>query len=289
MTGHTVVVTDSAASLPERLAAEYDIVVVPLTICIGDETFDEGVSITHAQILEALADDRQVSTSQPSVEAFAQTYRRAEASGASAVVAVLIGSSMSGTVGNAEVAADAVDIPVTVIDTQSVALATGFTAIAAARAGRAGADAEQIADVAREVAASATCVFTVDTLEYLHRGGRISSAAAAMGRMLSVRPVLEIIDGEVHVTHRVRSTPRARDAVLATASAAIEEMDAPAVGVMTVGHPDAGDDAVRTLRMRHEGLSSVVQADVSAVLAVHAGPGALAIVAADFDVLTSLE
>lgn len=286
MTGPTVVVTDSAASLPAPLAAELGIVVVPLSVLVDDEAFDEGVSITIDEVLEAMTTGRSVRTSQPNEDTFARIFAEIEAGGAGAIVAVLISSQLSGTVDRAGVAAERVDIPVMVVDSGTVAMGTGFAAMAAARAAREGRPADAVADIAAEVAASATCVFTVDTLEYLRRGGRISSTAAAMGRVLNVKPVLEIEDGMPAVTHKVRSTARARDVVLDTAEEAIEACSHPAIAVMTLGEETFGEDAVRSFRLHHENLDRVVKSRIGAVLAVHAGPGALAVVVADMDALS---
>ncbi|WP_061962392.1 DegV family protein [Demequina flava] len=281
MTGPTVVVTDSAASLPASLAAAHGIVVVPLSVTVGDESYDEGISIGIDAVMDALVAGQAVHTSQPSTEAFAQAFRDVEAGGAGAIVAVLIASGLSGTVDRARAGADAVSIPVSIVDTGTVAMGTGFAAIAAARAARAGRPADAVVRTAEAVASSAVCVFTVDTLEYMRRGGRISSASAAMGRVLNVKPVLEIHDGAPAVTQKVRSTARARDVVLERAEAAIDAATAPAIAIMTLGDGTFGDDAARSFRLHHEALEPIVDTSISAVLAVHAGPGALAIVVAD--------
>lgn len=284
-----VVVTDSAASLPADVAAEHGIVVIPLSVIVDGEVFDEGVSISSGQVLDALEGGAAVSTSQPATAAFTQAYRDAEAAGAESVVMIALSAHLSGTVASARAAAREVSIPVDVVDSGSVAMATGFAAMAAARAVRAGYARDRVVEIARQVAESAVCVFTVDTLEYLRRGGRISSAAATVGRMLSVKPVLEITDGQPHVTHKVRSTARARDAVLVRAEAAVDAAADPAVAVMTLGEPSFGDDAVRALRMHHHQLSALVTSTVSSVLAVHSGPGALAVVVADMAPLAVAE
>ncbi|WP_062079043.1 DegV family protein [Demequina globuliformis] len=281
MTGPTVVVTDSAASVPTALAREFGLVVVPLSVIVDDEAFEEGVSITSDQVLAALTVGSTVTTSQPAPQAFSEAFRGIADGGAGAIVAVLIGGKLSGTVDAARAAASTVDIPVTVVDSRTVAMGTGFAALAAAKVARDGAPAGRVGEIARVVAASVTCVFTVDTLEYLRRGGRISSAAAAMGRVLSVRPVLEIVDGEASVTHKVRSTARARDTVLDRAEEAIAAATAPAVAVMTLGDGTFGDDAARSFRLHHDHLAMQVDTTISSVLAVHAGPGALAVVVAD--------
>ncbi len=281
MPGAVAVVTDSAASLPPALATQWGIGVVPLQVVIDGEPRDEGEQISPDAVLDALTQGRTASTSQPSVAAFERAFSKAAAEGASHVVAVLISSKMSGTVNGARAAAATATIPVTVVDSRTLAMATGFAAIAAAALAREGASPAEVAAEAERVAHTSRCVFTVDTLEYLRRGGRVSPTVAAVGKMLSVRPVLELIDGEVAIVERVRSTGRARTAVLAHAEAALADMARPASAVMTLGDAEYGDNAAGRLADQHPDLALLVRAPVSAVLAVHTGPGTLAVVAAD--------
>lgn len=275
------VVTDSAASLPPALARTWGIHVVPLQVVIDGTAFDEGEQIGPEQVLAALTDGRDASTSQPSVAAFERAYASAARGGATHVVAVLISAKMSGTVNGARAAAAASAVPVTVVDSGTLAMATGFAAVAAAALAREGATAEQVAAEAERVARTSRCVFTVDTLEFLRRGGRVSPAVAAVGRVLSVRPVLELVDGEVAMVDRVRSTQRARAAVLERAESALADMARPASAVMVLGDTDYGDQAASALESRHPHLAMLVRTPVSAVLAVHTGPGTFAAVVAD--------
>lgn len=281
MSSHVVVITDSAASLPAALAHEWGLGVVPLHVIVGDETFHEDEGFGPDAVLDALASGSKVSTSQPTVAAFEAAFARAAQAGARHVVAVLISSKLSGTVNCAQVAAESAPIPVTVVDSLTLAMGPGFAAIAASALAREGAQPQEVAAEAERVAASSTTIFTVDTLEYLRRGGRMPAAMAAVGRMLSVRPVFEIIDGAVEVVQKVRTTERARQAVLARAQEVLEPMERPGVAVMTLGDAQAGAAATRAFEDSAEPLAMVVSTPVSAVLAVHTGPGTLSVVVAD--------
>ncbi|GIG55469.1 DegV family protein [Demequina activiva] len=281
MSGHVAVVTDSAASLPPALARKWGIRVVPLQVIVDGESRLEGEQVTSEEVLTALLDGRDVRTSQPAVAQFEEAFALAAADGAEHVVAVLISGKMSGTVNGAQAAADAVDVPVTVVDTASLAMGTGFAAIAAASVARSGGTADAVAQVARDVAASARCIFTVDTLEHLKRGGRVSPAIAAVGKVFNVRPVLELEGGEVVMVERVRSTQRARAAVMQLAEEAVAGMTRAAAAVMVLGEGDFGDEAAKSLEARHPDLAMLVRTPVSAVLASHTGPGTLAAVVVD--------
>ncbi|WP_084037990.1 DegV family protein [Demequina sp. NBRC 110053] len=281
MTGPVAVVTDSAASLPPALAAKWGVRVVPLHVIIDGETRLEGEQISSDEVLEVLSSGGDVSTSQPSIGQFDEAFAQAARDGASHVVAVLISAKMSGTVGGAQAAAHRAGIDVTIVDSATLAMATGFAALAAAAAARRGAGAAEVADAARAVARTSACIFTVDTLEYMRRGGRVSPAIAAVGKVLGVRPVLALQDGEVAMVERVRSTQRARAAVLARAESAVGRMARPAAAVMVLGEGEFGDEAARALESRFPHLAMLVRTPVSAVLASHTGPGTLAAVVVD--------
>lgn len=281
MSSHVAVITDSAASLPAALAHEWALDVVPLQVVVGDETFHEDEGFGPDAVLEALASGSKVSTSQPAVAAFEAAFARAAQAGASHIVAVLISSKLSGTVNCARVAAADATIPVTVVDTLTLAMGTGFAAMAASALAREGAQPQQVAAEAARVAASSHTIFTVDTLEYLRRGGRMPAAMAAVGRMLSVRPVFEIVDGAVEVVQKVRTTERARQAVVTRAQELLEPMERPGVAVMTLGDKEAGAAASRVFEDGAPQAAMVVNTPVSAVLAVHTGPGTLSVVVAD--------
>lgn len=275
------VIADSAASLPPALAKKWGIIVVPLQVIVDDHSFSEGEDITPADVLAHLIAGRAVSTSQPSVRAFEDAYRRAAEAGATGVVAVLISGDMSGTVNAARKAAQGATIPIEVVDTHTVAMATGFAALAASALSAQGADVAAVAQRAREVASSALCVFTLDSLEYLRRGGRISAATAAIGDALSLRPIIEIREGKLAVLDRVRTTARARNAMLDVLDGQLQRFTRPAAAIMVLGEEQYGDDAASLVETRHPELTMLVRTPVSAVLAAHAGPGVLAAVVAD--------
>ncbi|MGC4174960.1 DegV family protein [Demequina sp.] len=281
MTPTVAVVTDSASSLPAELAERWHIRVIPLQIVVNGSSFAEGAEISPNEVLAHLVAGDPVSTSQPSPAQFEEAYRDAAAAGATAVVAVVLSGKLSGTVSAAETAAVSAAIPVTVVDSGTVGMAAGYAALAAAATAANGADADAVAAAARRVAQSSLCMFTVDSLEFLRRGGRISPATAAVGKVLGVRPLLEVRDGEVALFDRVRTTARARAALVECADEAIGEHVRPAVAVMALGEADYADDATRVLELAHPHLAMSLRTSVSAVLSAHAGPGALAVVVVD--------
>jgi len=279
MTPPVAVVTDSAASLPPGLAEKWGVRVVPLEVIIDGVSYSEGVEITPDEVLAHLQVGATITTSQPSAGAFEEAFAAAVADGAAEIVAVLISGELSGTASVARLAK--ADVPVTVVDSRTVAMATGFAALAAAALASTGADADAVAAEARRVAASSVCMFTVDSLEHLKRGGRISPAVAAVGKVLGVRPILEVKDGSIALLDRVRTTARAREAMVERAKAAIAALERPAAAVMALSEEAYVSDSARVLEYAHPHLAMTVTTPVSAVLSAHTGPGALAVVVAD--------
>ncbi len=277
------VVTDSTASLPDGLAAERGLTVVPLQVVIGAEAHDEGApEATPARVAEALRASLPVSTSRPAPAVFLDAYRAAAAAGAEAIVSVHLSGEMSGTFESAQLAArDSRDegLPVTCVDSRQVGVATGYAALSAAEVAAGGASAEEVAAAARARAAACASYFYVDTLEYLRRGGRVGHAAALVGGALAVKPLLTIEDGVVSSLERVRTSARAlaRLGDLAVAAAADRSAD------VCVAHLANGERAAELAARLGERLAvslggrEVWCAEVGAVLGAHVGPGMIAV------------
>jgi DegV family protein with EDD domain len=275
MAGSVVVVTDSTASMPPELAEERGIVVVPLQVTIGADVFEEGRQATQKMVTDALRVFEPVSTSRPAPEAFAQVYEAAADRGFAAVVSVHLSAEVSGTYDSAVLAAEQVAVPVIVVDSRQVGLATGFAALSAAEAAAGGASPDQVADAARARAAVASSYFYVDTLEHLRRGGRIGAAAALLGAALAVKPLLTVADGRVEPFEKVRTAGRAL--------ARIEDLACLAAGDgpvdVAVQHLGA-EERARALADRLEARlpnASVWLREVSAVIGAHVGPGMVAV------------
>ena len=276
----TVIVTDSTASLPAEVAQAHGIRVVPLQVVIGARVLDEGPDgATPEVVAQALRDFVPVSTSRPAPALFAELYRSLEAEGVDEIVSIHLSGEMSGTFESAQLAALEVDLPVHVVDSGQVGIATGFAALSAAAVLEAGGTAQQAAVAALARGEAATSLFYVDTLEYLRRGGRIGAAAAIFGSALSVKPLLEIADGKVVPRERVRTASRAlgRLAELAVEAAGDRPVD---VCVSHLASPERAGALASTLTERlAEGLEGreVMCGELGAVLGAHVGPGMVAV------------
>lgn len=285
-------VTDSTSSLGPSTTDRGDIVIVPLQVVIDGVSRPEslggedprGTAVTPAEVARALRDGRRVTTSRPGPEAFDRAYRALAEAGFDAVVSAHLSHAVSGTSDAAVVAAPDAPIPVTVVDTGTVAMATGFAVLAGARAARAGADAESVAELVERSAAASTTYFCVADLEHLRRGGRIGAAAALVGSALSVKPLLTVENGVIRPYERVRTTTRAHARLVELGLGALARGAAAHSGVdVAVHHLDDLASAERLAAQLSGRVSvpgEVVIAELSAVLGVHVGPGTLGVVVA---------
>ncbi|MTG89558.1 DegV family EDD domain-containing protein [Cellulosimicrobium sp. BIT-GX5] len=278
MTDHRVhVVTDSTASLPpgtaERLRS------VPLHVVVDGEPHLENVGLTAEDVAAHLQAGHRVTTSQPTPRAFGEAYAAAAAAGAREIVSVHLSGELSGTVHAAALAASDAPVPVRVVDSRTVAMGLGFAARAAADAAAAGAPTDVVARRAIEVADASRAVFLVDSLDHLRRGGRLSAAAAALGTVLGVRPLLAVREGRIEVVQKVRTRTAAVERLTTVAVDSAGRRTRPALAVHHVGDDDGAHRLAAELTDR-TGLDAVVT-PVSAVLGAHVGPGVLAVVVAD--------
>ena len=279
MAGRTVVVTDSTASLPPEVALARGIVVVPLQVVIGATVYDEGAEgATPELVAQALKDFRPVSTSRPAPAALLEVYEKAASDGADQVLSIHLSGDMSGTYESALLAARDASVPVTVVDSRQVGVATGYAALSAADVLDAGGSMAEAAEAARERADRATALFYVDTLEYLRRGGRIGAAAALLGGALAVKPLLRIEDGRVANLERVRTSARALSRLEDLIVEAAGDLDVD-VCVSHLANPDRAADLAARLGDRLAANldgREVWCGELGAVLGAHVGPGMVA-------------
>jgi fatty acid kinase fatty acid binding subunit len=205
------VVTDSTAYLPAGLAERHGIRQVPLHVLVDGCHRLDGVQLGPAELVEALARRAVVSTSRPTPGEFQAVYTEAIRAGADTVVSVHLSRALSGTWESARLAAEQVGAErVRVVDSRSTGMGLGFAALAAAVVAASGADQGTVSDAAERVGARTRTFFSVDTLEYLRRGGRISPAAALLGTALAVKPLLHVHSGRIVPLEKVRTASRAR-------------------------------------------------------------------------------
>ncbi|MSQ35043.1 MAG: DegV family protein [Dehalococcoidia bacterium] len=203
-----IIVTDSTCDLPPAIAAAKGVRVVPLNVHIGEETFLDGVTIKSDEFFRRLKSGPLPKTSQPSAGSFLETYLAAAKAGATEILSIHLSSKISGTYNSAVQAKQELGTQgprVEVIDTLQASMALGLVVTQVADAVRAGAKFDAAAQLARDLSAQAKFFGLLDTLEYLYKGGRVGKAKLFMGSLLSIKPILGLVDGEAHPIDRARS------------------------------------------------------------------------------------
>ena len=271
------IVTDSTAYLPQSYIDDLSINVVPLSLNWEGKNYRDGIDIQPNEFYTRLAKSNTLpTTSQATVKDFADVFKRLIDEGYS-ILTMPISSGISGTI-NSAIQAKAMfpKAPIEVIETKLVSMALGFQVLAAARAAKGGEVLEEVKRVALEAYSHIGVYFVVDTLKYLHAGGRIGSAKRWLGAALKIKPVLEIRDGKIEAVKSVITFSKALDAM-------IELIDNDVQGKspirISVFHALA-DEAAKKLEERtteHFKPVESIPSFVSPVIGCHVGPGTISI------------
>ncbi len=272
-----VVITDSAADIPPDLAQQYDVHIEPLILIMGTETWRDGVDIDPPAFYDLLQRSSSFpTTSQPTVASFVELFSEVSR-GRDGVVAVLVSDALSGTLRSARAAAEKLsEIPIELVDSQAASMQLGFTVLAAARAAAEGAGLEEVASAARALVGKTHVYFMVDTLEYLHRGGRIGAAAKIFGSALNLKPILEIRDGIVTPLARVRTRRKALGTLINLVQEQLSEGDRVHMAVLHVAAA-AEAASLREQLEAHFHPVEMIESECGPVIGTHAGPGTLGV------------
>ncbi|MFC3861292.1 DegV family protein [Deinococcus antarcticus] len=267
------IVTDSTSDLSPEVAAQYNITVVPLYVLFDGKMHRDGLEINSSELIQGIKGGKKLpSTSQPSPAEFASVFREA-LRGADQVVSVNISGQLSGTVGSARLAAQEFGDRVVVVDSRTVSLSLGMMAVRAAKLAQAGKSAAEIVRELEQVSGRNDLRFTVGTLEFLKANGRIGGAAALLGGLLNIKPILVVKNGRVEAGGRARGSKKAVQDIVEHTRKFVEEHGGARVAFLSTVE---GEPLMEEIRA---GLSGVNFEDfgsyqIGAVVATHAGPGA---------------
>lgn len=277
--GTVRIVTDSTADLPQELAEQYGIIIVPLKVMFENEVYRDGMDIDAADFYKRMREKHNTlpTTSQPSPGEFVAVYESLTLKGNS-VISIHISSALSGTFHSAQLAKTMVDSKdIFVIDSRSVSMGLGLIVLAAAKAAKEGQNRKQILTLINDLIKKVNIFFVVDNLDYLEKGGRIGKAGALLGSLLNIKPILTIKDGQVAPLEKVRGKARALERMV---DLAVDGYPQGSQLMCSVVHADdyislmkLQDKVVKTLN-----CSEIIISELGPVVGTHAGPGTIGLV-----------
>lgn len=270
------IVTDSTAYLPEEIINKYGISVVPLAVIWGEENLLDNVEIKSEEFYNRLSNtDIMPSTSQPTIQAFLDIFTKLHAEGYD-ILTLVISSELSGTLDSALQAKKILpEANIIAFDSQLTSLPLAFMVIAAGRAAKRGASIDECVKIAEAVRDRSQVFFAVDTLEFLHRGGRIGGAARFLGTALGLKPILYLKDGKVEALEKVRSSKRAHKRLVELVETAINgKKPINVIGVVHASSEEAATELMNLAKSKFK-PDEVFITSISPVLGTHTGPGAI--------------
>ena len=269
---NTAIVLDSTADFPEAHERFPNWRVVPLYVRFGDESFRDYVELGPHEFYERLrVAPTPPTTSQPTPGDFAAVYT--ELADYARVLSIHIPESLSGTIGSARIAAEEHGDRVRTIDSGTASAAITMLALGIQRRLERGTTDEEVDAFVGTYAHNACLFFTVDTLEYLQRGGRIGRAAKFAGQLLNVKPILTIENGEVIPLKRVRGAAKAFAEFQQQFTDATIDTDKLRVGIAHADAPDRAEQLRKMVRGERPSAQVEIVTTLGAVVGTHAGPG----------------
>lgn len=270
------IIIDSTTDLIPEI--KNNLTVVPLTVHFGEAEYIDGVTITHKEFYNKLVEsDVLPSTSQATPAAFEKVFEEIKKSGESAVV-ITLSSKFSGTYQSAVIAAEEYE-NIYIVDSDSVTIGAGILTERALKLAEEGLDARTIAQCLEQEKKSIRIIAMVDTLEYLKRGGRVSKTVALAGTLLNIKPVLSVVNGEIHMLGKARGSKQGNNLLVTE----IEK----AGGVdftkpVLLGYSGLSDTLLRkymedSKHLWEEGVEKLRYTVIGSVIGTHAGPGAIAV------------
>ena len=270
------IVTDSTACLTPDLLKDNQISVVPLSVNWDGKTYLDNVDITIKEFYTRLAGSKSIpTTSQPSIEAFRQVYDDLLAEGRD-ILTITLSSKLSGTNDSATQAQREVDSKrVEVVDSLTTSMPLAMVAVKTAMAAASGASLLECKNYAKDLISRSKVYFALETLEFLHKGGRIGGAARFLGTALGLKPILTVQDGTIIAVERVRTSNKAHLRLIEL----VEEEVGPQgkleyLGAISANAPEARNELLAEA-VKHFRVDREITGDISPVIGTHAGPGAV--------------
>ncbi len=267
------IITDSTCDLPADELRDLNVRRVPLYVHFKGETYKDWLEVSPGDIVAGVSSGAAIpSTSQPSPQDFINAFEAAVTQGATEILCVVISSGLSGTYGSATVAAEDVDVPVHVFDSKAASLGIAMMVKRAAEMRDQNAETDAILGELERIREQAMIRFTVGTLDYLKKNGRIGGANALLGSLLNIKPILSVVDGRVEPVGRVRGSKKALQTML-TDFREIAKQGKPVVYFLHIQDVPAAETLRGELQKSGVDYHDNGVYEIGAVIATHVGPG----------------
>jgi DegV family protein with EDD domain len=265
------IVTDSTCDLPEGMADFYDIEIVPLNVMFGATAYKDGVDLHRKDFYRLLSESREFpKTSQPSPEDFSDAYKRVFGRGdAGTIISLHLSANLSGTYNSASKASEEFGAKVNVFDSGTVSLGLGMMAVIAAEMARNGDSLESIIGRLAEMKKSQKLFFTLDSVDYLVKGGRVGKARGFLGKILRLKPILTLVNGEVQPLSKARNQEKIIENIL---SLLPKDLSDTRLAIAHAADPSKLRLITDALRDRYD-LNEILTGEIGPTVGAHCGPG----------------
>lgn len=274
------ILTDSASDLPLQFYKDENVTLIPLVVNLDGEAYEDLTSIKPKEVYDAMRNGKAPTTSQVSPTRFKELFTNLAKDGHSAIY-IAFSSELSGTYQTAvmmktEVEEDYPDLDLTIIDTKCASLGQGLVVKAAAELATQSGTKDEIIDLIQFYSLHMEHIFTVDNLEYLARGGRISRTSAFVGGLLNIKPILNVEDGKLIPLEKIRGKKKVNKRILEIMEERGVDLSKQTIGI---SHGDVEEEALELKKLFEEkfGCKNVYINYVGAVIGSHSGPGTIAI------------
>ncbi|CDM70471.1 DegV domain-containing protein CA_C3284 [Clostridium bornimense] len=273
------IVTDSTSYIPKEYIENYEISVVSLNVILNGDSYRE-VELSNETFYEKMEQAKEIPTSsQPAPGEISDIFKTIISSGDS-ILGIFLSSDMSGTISSANLVKNMIleEYPegrIEIIDSRTNCMQLGYVVLEAAKAAKEGKSMEEVIDIASKVINSSRFIFTPETLDYLKKGGRIGGAAALLGNILQIKPILTVEDGKTTILTKVRTKKKAIDSMINILESDISSRELRGI---TVHHINCYNEGVLLANKIQEKLGIAVNIEsIGPVIGLHVGPGSIGI------------
>ncbi|MCT4687039.1 DegV family protein [Vallitalea sp.] len=274
------IITDSACDLPDDIISKYDIDVLPLIVYMNDKEYKDNVDVKPADLFKYMREGGIAKTAQATYESIDTMFRKYVDCDKPCIY-ISFSSELSGTYQTAKIVEQDIkeeypDFDLTVIDSKAASLGFGLIVYLSALTAEDGASKEKVIDRILHCKKHMEHIFTVDDLEYLYRGGRVSKTAAVIGSVLHIKPILDVEDGKLIPVEKVRGRKKSINRMIDIVE---ERGDRLGEQIVAINHADDMETALKVKAKLEEkfGIKEFVIRDVGCAIGAHSGPGTLSI------------